>query len=183
MKKFISLFTIVALIVFTISCSTINHREVKTVADWGGKDIKVFKVVKISGETVEFPKKQPGKIHKDNIIGLSEKVTQVKEIDRMNIRSINRDQNGNILEVTTEEGKMFQVAKGSAIEGEKKVTCTVILESFKSVTIPLSDVKTIEAEEIESKSFFSNILMILGAAVLAGVLIYVILYAEAMSDL
>lgn len=54
---------------------------------------------------------------------------------------------------------------------------------FTSVTIPLSDVKTIEAEEIESKSFFSNILMIIGAAMLAGVLIYVILYAEAMSEL
>ena len=77
-RKIISLFTLFAFIVFSISCITTKTKNVRTVADWQGKKVKILAVDKTSGEHIEFSKKSLGRIYGDKIAGtavlLSKKV-------------------------------------------------------------------------------------------------------------
>lgn len=68
-KKIVTLITLFAFIVFSLSCYTTRKEKVKTVADWEGKEVKILGVMKTSGEYIEFDKKRPGRIYKDSIVG------------------------------------------------------------------------------------------------------------------
>ena len=62
MKKFISIFTLVAFIVFSLSCySTKNMRLDADAVEENGKT-KILQVVLKSGGIIEFSKEQPGKV-------------------------------------------------------------------------------------------------------------------------
>ena len=94
-KKFISIFTMVAFIVFSLSCySTKNIRLDADTAKENGK-IKILNVVTKSGETIEFSKEQPGTVHNGNISGAAIKITG--DLDKAYIESKEVDKEGKIL--------------------------------------------------------------------------------------
>jgi len=70
-KKIISLFTLTAFIAFTFSCYSIQKKTIKTITSWKekGKEVKIVAVLKKSGERIEFPEGEPGKIVGDKIVG------------------------------------------------------------------------------------------------------------------
>jgi len=70
-KKIISLFSLTAFVVFTFSCYATKRETIKTITSWQekGKDVKIVTVLKKSGERIEFPKDEPGKIVGDQIVG------------------------------------------------------------------------------------------------------------------
>ena len=75
MKKFISLFTIVAFIIFSLSCSTsIKQMRIETVDVKENGKIKIMQLVTKSGEIIISSKTLPGRIYKESITGTAERV-------------------------------------------------------------------------------------------------------------
>jgi hypothetical protein len=68
-KKFISILTLVAFIIFSISCYTIKKERIAKEAPRKWEKARILAVMKTSGEHVEFPKGQPGRIRGYSIIG------------------------------------------------------------------------------------------------------------------
>ncbi len=79
-RKIISLFTLLAFIIFSISCYTTSTKEVRTVVGWKGKRMKILGVVKFSGGHIEFHKDRPVRIYKDSIVGTVRKLRKEIEI-------------------------------------------------------------------------------------------------------
>ena len=164
-RKIISLFTLFSFIVFSISCSVTRIKEVKTVADWKGKKGKILSLVKTSGEHIEFSTQRPGRISDDSIVGTVIILNKDIEIDRANIERITVDQEGKILGITTKDKKIYHVITGTAREEEDKIILSA--ELFESVTIPLSDVKSVR---VEIKKSYAKYLFGVGALIVACIL-------------
>jgi hypothetical protein len=142
-RKIISLFTLLAFIVFSLSCYTWKTKEIRTAADLRGEKGKVLWVIKKSGEYIEFSKDNPGRVIGDKIVGKAIILSKKVVIDRANIEENKRDQNGKILKITTKDGKMYTVINGTEKEEKDKITCFARYESNEQVFIPLSEVKWI----------------------------------------
>ena len=140
-KKIISLFTLLAFVIFSVSCYTTKTRRVNTSADWQGKKGKILWVIKTSGEYIEFSKDNPGRIIGDKIVGKAIILSKKVVIDKADIEENKRDQHGKILKITTKDGKMYTVIKGTEKEEKDKITFFAIYESNEQVLIPLSEVK------------------------------------------
>jgi len=162
-KKIISLFTLLAFVIFSVSCYTTKTRRVNTSADWQGKKGKILWVIKTSGEYIEFSKDNPGRIIGDKIVGKAIILSKKVVIDRANIEENKRDQNGKILKITTKDGKMYTVIKGTEKEEKDKITFFAIYESNEQVLIPLSEVKWV------------HVLIYLRIVLVVGLFMYIIL--------
>ena len=86
-RKIVSMFTLVAFMVLSVSCVHYRYREVKDkpVTQW--KKVKIVEVEKKSGEIIKFSKKNPAYVQKDKIVGsditgtrLSIPLSEVKEV-------------------------------------------------------------------------------------------------------
>ena len=148
-KKVISIFTLLVFIIFSISCYSIRVREINTEADWPRKKARILSVVKTSGEQIEFSKDRPGRIYGDKITGTAIILSQEVEIDRADIKTIGRDQKGNIVRITNKDGKKYVVIVGTAREGEDKITFFTSHKTSISISIPLSEVKSVRFEKLE----------------------------------
>jgi len=162
-KKIISLFTLLAFVIFSVSCYTTKTRRVNTSADWQGKKGKILWVIKTSGEYIEFSKDNPGRIIGDKIVGKAIILSKKVVIDRANIEENKRDQNGKILKITTKDGKMYTVVKGTEKEEKDKITFFTIYESNEQILIPLSEVKLYQ------------VLIGLGILLVMGLIMYIFL--------
>ena len=158
-KKIISLFTLLAFVIFSVSCYTTKTRRKNTSADWQGKKGKILWVIKTSGEYIEFSKDNPGRIIGDKIVGKAIILSKKVVIDRANIEENKRDQNGKILKITTKDGKMYTVIKGTEKEEKDKITFFARYESNELVLIPLSEVK------------WKNVLIVLGVVAVAIIIL------------
>jgi hypothetical protein len=70
-KKYISFFTIAAFSIFTWSCTVYSTNKISPdqIAGKSGRGDQVLRVMKTSGEIIEFPEKIPGFIYNDAIVG------------------------------------------------------------------------------------------------------------------
>jgi len=162
-KKLISLFLIFSLVMLSVSCYTTKTRRVNTSAHWQGRKGKILWVIKTSGEYIEFSKDNPGRIIGDKIVGKAIILSKKVVIDRADIEENKRDQHGKILKITTKDGKMYTVIKGTEKEEKDKITFFAIYESNEQVLIPLSEVK------------LYHVLIYLGIVLVAGLFMYIIL--------
>ncbi len=174
-RKIISLFTLLAFIVFSLSCYTTSTKEVRTVVGWKGKRMKILGVVKFSGEHIEFHKDRPGCIYKDTIEGAVRKLRKEIEIDRADIKDIIRDEKGKILVITKKDEKIYHVVTGTAREEEDKIILSG--EFYESISIPLSEVKYIQVKRAEP---FKTFLAVVGSAAGAVGLAFAILLVAGM---
>ena len=94
-KRIISLFTIGAFIIFSLSCYSTKSMRLDVDAAKETDKIKILQVVTKSGETIEFSKEQPGRIYNDTITGTAVKANG--ELDKAYIKSIEKDKKGKIL--------------------------------------------------------------------------------------
>jgi hypothetical protein len=160
-KKIIALFTMVAFVGFSLSCFTHKNVRVETIDAKEKGKIRILQVVNTSGEIFEFSAKHPGRIHKDRIVGTTERVARKIEIDRANIKEIRKDKTG-ILAITTRDGKVYQVYPESEKERADTIIFAAISELSVNVSIPLRDVETVK---FEKKSPGKSLLGLLGAIV------------------
>jgi len=134
-KKIISLFTILAFIIFALSCYTTEIAKVNTVISKKEKELKIVGIVKKSGETIKFPKDHPVRIFEHGITGTE---TMEVEIDKSNVEEISKNANGIILMIT-KDGKAYHL--NSYKEHEDIIVCTI----YK--VIPFSEVDKILLRE------------------------------------
>jgi len=139
--KIISLFTLLAFVIFSLSCYTTSTKEVRTVVDWKGKKVKILAVDKTSGEHIEFSKDGLGRIYYDSIKGTAIILNKDVEIDRANIESLEKDR------ITTKDGKIYRVVTGTARAGKDKIIFSY--ESSESISIPLSEVKSVRVKRLD----------------------------------
>jgi len=147
-KKIISVFTLLAFIVFSISCYSTGTKKVRKAANWHGKEGKILSVVKITGEYIEFAKENPGQISGNKIIGTSIILSKETSIERADIKKTRKHRDGSIFEVINKEGKIYQVVVGTAREEEDKFIFFTTYVSSESISIPLSEVKSLEIKRI-----------------------------------
>ena len=152
MKKFIALFTTVAFIVFFLSCYSTKNMRLDTDAAIGSGKLEILKLVKKSGEVFEFSKKEPGKIDKENIIGIAIRVSRIIEIYKENLESAVRAQNGKFLIVATKDGKTYKDIVGAITDKKDKYVFAAMSETFESISIPLSEIEMIEVKTNSGKT-------------------------------
>ena len=82
-KKLISVLTLVAFSIFTWSCSVYSTKKITPDKAGGrhGADVQVLRVMKTSGEIVEFSEKYPGYIAGDAIVGGMSKSIPLSEVE------------------------------------------------------------------------------------------------------
>jgi len=70
-KKFVALVTLVAFIVFSLSCMVYKTERVSaaTVVSWEAREFKILGVVKTSNEYIVFNEEGPGRILENSIVG------------------------------------------------------------------------------------------------------------------
>jgi len=138
-KKIISSFTMVVFIVFSLSCYTLKKTEIETVPKEKGGKLKILKVLKSSGELIEFSKKHPGRIYKDTIMGTAIGVTKKIELDKGNVERAEKEKNGKFLIIITKDGVVYKDFIGAVEEEKDKFIFT--FESSESVSISLAEVE------------------------------------------
>jgi len=175
-RKIISLFTLLAFIFFSISCYTWKIKEIRTAADWRGEKGKILWVIKTSGEYIEFSKDNPGRMYGGMIAGTAVVLSKEKlEIPRINIKKLEINKKGMISEITHKNGKIYHVIPGTASvvsteddltgKEEERIIIFATYETSESVSIPLSEVKSVQ---VWSKDYVLSILVVLGAIGLVG---------------
>jgi hypothetical protein len=148
-RKIISLFTLLAFIVFSLSCYSWKKKEIKTAADWQRKKGKILWVIKTSGEYIEFSKDNPGRIIGDKIVGKAIILSKKVVIDRANIKRIKRDRNRYISKIISKDGKVYHVITGTVIKEKDKIIFTGGEGLYESVSIPLSEVKSVQVKRFD----------------------------------
>ena len=174
-KKIISVFTLFAFIVFSISCYTTRTKDVKTVADLQRKNVKILSVVKITGEYL-ISQKKPGQLYQNSIIGGVRELRNEIEINRNDIKDISRDKKGKILGITKKDSKIYhvftevtyergkhQVFIGKANETEDKIILSGKI--YELISIPLSEVKEVKYVERKKLSPWAAIGIVLSIVV------------------
>ncbi len=183
-RKVISILTLLAFVIFSISCYTSGARsyrtkEIRTNSDWQGKEFKkgeILWVIKKSGEYIEFSKENPGLIFQDKIVGNAIRMSRKVEIERSEVKKISRHSDGRIFEIVNKEGKTYQ-AVGMAKEEDDRVIIFTAYESSESVSIPLSEVKSLHIKMLD------KLLTALGFVAGIGIVIFLLSeLGKGMSD-
>jgi hypothetical protein len=157
-KKIVSVFTIVAFLYFLQSCSVYTTRKAPpdVAAQKQHEDIRVLRVMKTSGELIQFPDRYPGYIHNDAIIGpMMETETVIIERDKIKKTLIMKK--GVIITINDEEIYF--------VPWDKYAGKNLAVEAYKSISIPLSEVQLVWFKE---KDQGLSVLASLGAA--AGII-------------
>jgi hypothetical protein len=174
-KKTITYFTLIAFILFTVSC-VIYRTQKKRAEDIVGlkaKKVQILAVLTTSGEHIEFPEHQPGIISGSNVVGLTSiaQVAEKLELDKSNIQSTKRTKD-TITEILTTDGKKYMVIAGTAEEEKDKVTFSFLrYYPSKSVSIPLSEVELVWVRSEDPGLTFLSIMGGIAAATLVAGLI------------
>ena len=183
-KKIISLFTLFAFIIFSLSCYTTRLKEVRTAEDLRGKKGKILSLVKTSGEYIEFSKNEPGQIYGDKIAGTAVLLSKKVEITRDNIKEVKRDKGGMISKITNKDGKIYHVVTGTIREvsiqsdltgkEEERIIFFTTYETYESITIHLSEVKSVRAET-KKFDYVKSFIIVFGVVGLGALLLAVTL--------
>lgn len=90
-KKTISLFTLMAFIIFSFSCatSTVKQMKVKTAVEEKGREITILGVMKTSGEYILFSREWPGGISGNTIAGKTFDKQELVSIPWSEVKYIN----------------------------------------------------------------------------------------------
>jgi len=142
-KKIVSLMTIAAFLVFSQTCTLYSTKKVgpDVAAQKADKDVKVMRVLKTSGEIVEFDEKSPGYIVKNSVVGKSN-IKETVEVSKENIQKIAQHDNKKIISVTTKDGKIY-----SPIISYTEMPDKIVVEAYGTESIPLTDIEMIWLKE------------------------------------
>jgi hypothetical protein len=162
-NKIVSLFTLVAFIIFTFSCYiyTTKKERGETVYTKGGK-VLVLAVMKTSGEYIEFPKDLPGQIDRDTIVGTTTSLKEL-EIEPNLVERIKKDQEGKIIEITTKDGTTYRDM--TIREEENKFICSFY--EYGKISIPLSEVQLAWVKRVDPALTFLTVMGGISAGILA----------------
>jgi hypothetical protein len=142
-KKLTALVTLFAFLVFSCSCVIRSTKKLPPEAVYG-KQVEIMGLMKTSGEYIEFPKKFPGRVYGDRILGRTAGEGEIA-IPRAQIQKINKTSDGRILAIETKDGKTYTYPK---IVKEDKEEIVITLD-FVEVSVPLKDVELVWVKKID----------------------------------
>lgn len=173
MKKAISVMTCAAFLIFEGACTHIVTQNVKEVNPAKNQGVEIMKVMKKSGEVVNFPEKRPGRIENDAVVGESLATTgRNVVIPKANVKSVRLFERGvtrpEIQEIRTKTGEVYSLKDNPNITSIKEeeeyyvVDRYVVTIAGREVVIPKDNVKSVsrfeggiahpEIQEIKTKT-------------------------------
>ncbi|MGA2363334.1 MAG: hypothetical protein ABSG73_12855 [Candidatus Aminicenantales bacterium] len=164
-KKATAVFTLLAFMLFSVSCFKVYKVKQESVEGQPAGALAGAEITAVqtkAGKTFEFPKGHRAFIKNDLIVGEAQ---EISPIDPADIKTEKRDDRGKIMEVTTKDGKIHRVV--NAGEGkEGMVTVGTV-----PVSIPLSEVELIWLRSVDQgKTFLYNGLVVGGVVLVAAII-------------
>jgi hypothetical protein len=167
MKKPLALLTMIALIVFDMSCITLHKVRQEPGGDIdrvSGKGVEIVDILTKTGETLTFAGGQRGRIEGDAIVGLvADPAGSEMTITQDRVWGTEKDKNGMIHKLTAKDGssyRTFTIGQGQPftsirIEADRYV---LVSPEFRMVSVPLSEVDRASVRrKDETGSFFASL--------------------------
>jgi hypothetical protein len=162
-RRLISGFLVLAFLQLTISCVSEKTRSPQQVSS-GTKVYKVVRVLKKSGETVDFDKDNPAYL-------AGSEIRSTREIG-LPLHGVKIEKQGDVYIVTSESGKTYRTS-------EVKQTENYYIIKGESITpIPLSEVSLVWTRESNT---LGTVLIVAGGIIVAGVGLLIIALATKKS--
>ena len=154
--KAIAIFILMSFGVFSVSCDSIKPIDPRLLPSRNADHLKIRKVEKSSGETVEFSAREPARFVGGSITGTGTitRALESIEISNANIRRTafafrNEDK---FYSVETQDGKIYNVVNKIVEKGDQSILY-VIHDVSNGITAPikiaLSEVKTVWTKQID----------------------------------
>jgi hypothetical protein len=158
-KKVVAALTAVVFVLFSTSCVTWRTKEVRTYADMPYPHARVMRVVKKSGEVIEFSRYAPARIVGNQVVGTT-RIAREREVEIEGpFPLIRRLDDGTPAKVTDAKGRVWSVRKVLK-EEPNRMTILAAEQVTGSLAIPLSEVRWIS---IRRPNVPLTILAVLGA--------------------
>jgi hypothetical protein len=169
-NKAIALATIVLFSLLSTGCMTWGNKEIRTSADVPRPSVRVLRVVKTSGEVIEFSRHAPARIVGNQVVGRT-RVEREREVEIEGpFRLIERRVDGTPEKVADAKGRVWSVRKVLKEEPNRMTILAAGLVT-DSVAIPLSEVWQIKIRRPNAALSILAVLVVAGAASFA-VMIY-----------
>jgi hypothetical protein len=139
--------SLAALIVVSVFCLAWRTKEIRSEADLG-RDPEIRRLLKASGERVEFSPSSPGQVFGGAIRGLAVARSSVPVTIRRPFLSVKKGPDGSVREVTDGSGRTHHV---DAVIRETDAQWDVLVTDRvpQPVSIPLADVRRIWFKKID----------------------------------
>jgi hypothetical protein len=142
-KRTVAIFTTVVFGLFSTSCMTWRTKEIRTSADAPRPGKRVLRVVKRSGEVVDFSRRSPARIIGNEVVGtlagLEERDVEIEGPFPL----IKRLADGTAYEVTDAKGRIWSVLK-VLNEEPGRMTIRITEMGAGTVAIPFSDIQRVK---------------------------------------
>ena len=163
MRKIMALFLIMSLVSLNFSCASykVVKKDVNTAPEWEGEEHEILKVLKSSGEYVEFPKENPARVFGSSVVGVQVTKDIALELNQFDLISMEKV---GAATYKTEDGVTYHVKKRK----EDKVYC----DKQEIIQIPLSKVEAVWLKENESFSLLGSsafLILFVGGIVVVGI--------------
>lgn len=145
-KRVAALFTMIAFVLFSASCSTWGMREVSTTAKRPAEGKKIRSVIMTSGELVEFSRSNPGRIQGSTIVGMATGLEGKPLSLKGPFSLIKKRPDGTIYQVVDKEGQVYSVQRVLK-ESPDQMTILTTASTVARVAIPLSEVRAIQVKK------------------------------------
>lgn len=143
-RKAVASFILAAIALSFTSCMVWSMKDVRTMTERPAEGTPVVSVVKISGETVQFSKSDPGRVRGFAVVGTA-KDAVARRIDITGpFPSIKERADGTIYEVVDGQGRVHSVRQ---VLARSENQMTILASTWMQVSIPLSDARQIEVRK------------------------------------
>jgi len=158
-SKITAFVTIFAFTLFTVSC--VRYSPEKTVPEQAaaqsqqGEQVDILGVVKKSGERIDYPEKDPGRIVGDRIVatGIPPDKNVPMELDKKDIQETRKDSRNRVIGLKTWNGTRYWVVEDSYEEFDNKVKFLAIVED-RLPDIPLDEVELVWVRKVDAGMTF-----------------------------
>jgi predicted RNA-binding protein YlqC (UPF0109 family) len=156
-RQTIALLTLGSFIVFSFSCYSVQPIKPEMLSSPDASELKIRKLDKTSGESIEFAKSNPGRVIGDFVMGTRALTTAVEfvEIARDDLSKISRipsPQGETFYSVKTRDGKSYRWVK-KIVEQEDKSVLYVMKDVYQKATsnfnVSVEDVERVWIKKID----------------------------------
>ena len=142
-KKTVAIFTTVVFGLFSTSCMTWRTKEIRTSADAPRPGKRVLRVVKRSGEVIDFSRTAPARIIGSQVVGtpagLGERDVEIEGPFPL----IKRLADGSVSEITDANGRVWSALRVLKEEPDR-MTVRIADMRAGAVAIPISDIQRVK---------------------------------------
>jgi hypothetical protein len=144
-REIIAILTLGSFIVFSFSCYSVQPIKPEMLSSPKADKIKIRKIEKTSGESIEFSASDPGRVSGNFVTGTGALTTAVEfvEIASADVQTTNYYQDEKFLSVNTRDGKSYDCKK-IVKQGDKSV-----LHVLKAITNRVNSFFKVSLSEVE----------------------------------